>query len=73
MRDFHIWAGEPSYREIALTADKTVGASTLREALNPKKPIRLPALKVVMAFIYGCGGSNVRQLPHADRRQISKR
>ncbi|MET9250266.1 helix-turn-helix domain-containing protein [Nonomuraea sp. NPDC003709] len=56
MREFHVWAGEPSYREIALNAGKTVGASTLCEALDPNKPARLPTLKVVTAFIYGCGG-----------------
>ncbi|MFI6815388.1 hypothetical protein ACIBG7_23470 [Nonomuraea sp. NPDC050328] len=56
MREFHIWAGEPSYREIALKARKSVGASTLCEALDPKRPPRLPTLKVVTAFVYGCGG-----------------
>jgi hypothetical protein len=56
MREFHVWAGEPSYREIALNAGKTVGASTLCEALDPNKPARLPTLKVVTAFVYGCGG-----------------
>ncbi|MEV6867464.1 helix-turn-helix transcriptional regulator [Streptosporangium subroseum] len=57
MREFHIWAGEPSYREIAINAGRTVGASTLCEALDIKKPARLPSLKVVTAFIHGCGGS----------------
>ncbi|MEV7010769.1 helix-turn-helix transcriptional regulator [Streptosporangium sp. NPDC051022] len=57
MRDFHIWAGEPSYREIAINAGRSVGASTLCEALNVNKPIRLPSLKVVTAFIHGCGGN----------------
>ncbi|WP_425464777.1 transposase [Nonomuraea terrae] len=40
-----------------LSAGKTVGASTLCEALDPNKPVRLPTLKVVTAFIHGCGGS----------------
>ncbi|MEV0230780.1 hypothetical protein [Nonomuraea sp. NPDC050786] len=57
MREFHVWAGEPSFREIARNAGKTVGASTLCEALDANKPPRLPTLKVVMAFIHGCGGS----------------
>ncbi|WP_329087710.1 MULTISPECIES: helix-turn-helix domain-containing protein [unclassified Streptosporangium] len=57
MRDFQIWAGEPSYREIAINAGRTVGASTLCEALDVNKPARLPSLKVVTAFIHGCGGS----------------
>lgn len=57
MRDFHIWAGEPSYREIAINAGRTVGASTLCEALDVNKPARLPSLKVITAFIHGCGGS----------------
>ncbi|MEU0568592.1 hypothetical protein ABZ297_24885 [Nonomuraea sp. NPDC005983] len=57
MREFHVWAGEPSFREIARNAGKTVGASTLCEALDANRPPRLPTLKVVMAFIHGCGGS----------------
>ncbi|MFC3986840.1 helix-turn-helix domain-containing protein [Streptosporangium jomthongense] len=57
MRDFHVWAGEPSYREIAINAGRAVGASTLCETLNVNKPPRLPSLKVVTAFIHGCGGS----------------
>lgn len=58
MREFHVWAGEPSYREIALRSGKMVGASTLCEALNPRKAPRLPSLKVITAFIHGCGGTD---------------
>ncbi|MEU4332578.1 hypothetical protein [Nonomuraea dietziae] len=58
MRDFHTWAYEPSYRDIAIRAGKMVGASTLSEALNPYKPARLPSHKVVVAFIRGCGGGD---------------
>ncbi|MFC7721058.1 hypothetical protein [Nonomuraea recticatena] len=34
-----------------------MGASTLCEALDIRKPPKMPSLKVVMAFIRGCGGS----------------
>ncbi|MFE3454956.1 hypothetical protein ACFXJ8_39140 [Nonomuraea sp. NPDC059194] len=54
MQDFHVWAGELSYRQIVINAGKTVGASTLCEALKGKQ---MPSLKVVIAFIKGCGGS----------------
>lgn len=56
MRDFHVWAGEPSYREIAINAGRAVGASTLCEALDVNRPARMPSLKVVTAFVHGCGG-----------------
>ncbi|MEZ7132650.1 hypothetical protein ACBR40_45570 [Nonomuraea sp. AD125B] len=56
MREFHVWAGELSYREISLNSRKSVGASTLCEALDPNKRPRLPTLKLVQAFIQGCGG-----------------
>ncbi|MFE0156555.1 hypothetical protein ACFWY5_56175 [Nonomuraea sp. NPDC059007] len=47
----------PSYREIAIKAEKAVGASTLCEALDSNKQPRLPTLKLVQAFIHGCGGT----------------
>jgi hypothetical protein len=56
MHDVSAWTEGPSYREIALKARKTVGASTLCEALDANKSPRLPTLKVVTAFIHGCGG-----------------
>lgn len=57
MRDFHVWAKEPSFREISRRSGRAVAASTLCEAMNPKRPPHLPSMKLVEAFITGCGGS----------------
>jgi hypothetical protein len=58
MREFHVWAGEQSYREISRRSGGAIAASTLCEALNPNKPSRLPSMKVVEGFITGCGGGD---------------
>ncbi|MEU4541592.1 hypothetical protein AB0G15_42870 [Streptosporangium sp. NPDC023825] len=57
MRDFQIWAKEPSFHEIARNSRGAVAVSTLSTALDPNKPSRLPTMKVVEGFIIGCGGS----------------
>ncbi|GAB2474502.1 helix-turn-helix domain-containing protein [Streptosporangium sandarakinum] len=57
MRDFQVWAYDPSYGEIVRRSGRRVAVSTLSEALNPNKPARLPSMKVVTAFIIGCGGN----------------
>ncbi|MEU4409178.1 hypothetical protein AB0F88_32105 [Streptosporangium sp. NPDC023963] len=57
MRDFHVWAKELSFREIAHRSGRTVAASTLCETLSLHKPPRLPSMKIVEAFIVGCGGN----------------
>jgi hypothetical protein len=54
MKDYRIWAGEPSYRELARRSGKAFGASSLCEALNST---RLPAEKLVRAFIWACSHS----------------
>jgi DNA-binding transcriptional MerR regulator len=54
LRKFRIWAGKPSYREIAHIGRPPVAASTIAAALNGK---RLPTLYAVTALVTGCGGS----------------
>ncbi|GGT11150.1 hypothetical protein ACFFV7_35745 [Nonomuraea spiralis] len=54
MKDYRIWAGEPSYRELVRRSGKAFGASSLCEALNSP---RLPPEKLVRAFIWACSNS----------------
>lgn len=56
---FRIWAGEPPYREIARRAGNRVAASTIHTAL--KTHDELPSLRVVLAVVIGCGGSEEDQ------------
>ncbi|MBB5780746.1 hypothetical protein [Nonomuraea jabiensis] len=54
LKQYRIWAGEPSYREIVRRARNAFGASTLCEAL---KSSHLPPEKLVRAFVWACSGS----------------
>lgn len=54
LKQYRIWAGEPSYREIVRRARKAFGASTLCEAL---KSSHLPPEKLVRAFVWACSAS----------------
>lgn len=54
LRQYRAWAGNVPYRQMAARAQQTVAHSTLFVALNSNE---LPALKVVIAIIVGCGGS----------------
>ncbi|AQZ62953.1 unnamed protein product [[Actinomadura] parvosata subsp. kistnae] len=54
MKQYRIWAGEPSYRELVRRSRKAFGASTLCQALNSAQ---LPPEKLVRAFIWACSGS----------------
>jgi hypothetical protein len=56
---YRIWAGVPPYREIAQRAGSRVAASTICTAL--KNHGELPALKVVLAVVTGCGGDEEDQ------------
>jgi hypothetical protein len=58
LRRYRIWAGEPSYREMARLCGGKIGASTLNTALRSDE---LPALPVVLAVITACGGSEEDQ------------
>lgn len=55
VRAFRIWAGEPSFREMAKRAGSRTAASTICTALGSEH--ELPRLQVVLAVIAGCGGS----------------
>lgn len=54
MKQYRLWAGEPSFREIVKRSRSAVAASTLCEAL---KSNQLPPLKLVKAFVWACSGS----------------
>lgn len=53
LNKYRIWAGDPSYREIANRCGKEASASTFCKAL---KGTELPRQRLVRAFIRGCGG-----------------
>jgi hypothetical protein len=68
LRRYRIWAGEPSYRQMARRSQAgKPGASTLNTALRSD---RLPTLSLVLAVINGCGGSaeDLRRFATAWRR-----
>uniref|UniRef100_UPI003F497EB0 helix-turn-helix domain-containing protein n=1 Tax=Sphaerisporangium sp. CA-236357 TaxID=3240030 RepID=UPI003F497EB0 len=54
MRQFRIWAGEPSLRTLAQRSGGAFAASTLCKVLNGE---RLPGQDLIEAFIRACGGS----------------
>lgn len=54
MRQFRIWAGEPSLRTLAHRSGGVFGASTLCKVLKGE---RLPSQDLVAAFVRACGGS----------------
>lgn len=58
LRRYRIWAGEPSYREMARCCKGNIAASTLNTALRSDE---LPTLPVVLAVITACGGSDEDQ------------
>jgi hypothetical protein len=58
LRRYRIWAGEPSYRDMASQCRQAVAASTLCTALGRND---LPRLRVVLAIIAGCGGTEEDQ------------
>ncbi|ADH69869.1 hypothetical protein [Nocardiopsis dassonvillei] len=53
LREYRIWAGEPSFRKMSDNCRHKIAYSTLNTALNGG---RLPKLHIVEAFIEGCGG-----------------
>jgi transcriptional regulator with XRE-family HTH domain len=54
LSQFRVWAGEPSYREMALLCGHAVSAATMCTALGRDK---LPSQRVVLAIIKACGGT----------------
>lgn len=67
LRRYRIWAGEPSYRQMARSQAGKPGASTLNAALRSDE---LPSLSLVLAVVNGCGGSaeDLRRFATAWRR-----
>jgi len=55
---YRIWAGEPSFRQMAADSRQRAAASTLCTALSGDA---LPTLDVVLAVVIGCGGSEEDQ------------
>jgi hypothetical protein len=58
LRDFHQWAGEPSFRAMADQCGQRVSASTLHRALASSA---LPSFDTVLAVVIGCGGGEEDQ------------
>jgi hypothetical protein len=58
LRNYRAWAGNVPYRLIAARAHQAVAHNTVWVALNSTE---LPALKVAVAIIIGCGGSSQDQ------------
>lgn len=54
LRDYRVWAGEPSLRRMAHACRQRVSAATLQRVLAGSV---LPGLEQVLAVIEGCGGS----------------
>jgi len=59
LREYRAWAGDPPYRAMATQARQAVAHSTMYAVLNGNT--ELPKLKVVIAIIAGCGGSDEEQ------------
>lgn len=53
LRDFRIWAGEPSYRQMAANCGQLLSSTAIYRALHSGRPITATA---VQAIIRGCGG-----------------
>lgn len=58
LRRYRQWSGDPSYRTMAAAARQQVAHSTMYVALNGAS---LPKLKVVLAIVVGCGGTEADQ------------
>lgn len=56
LRQFRIWAGNPSFRDMARNCDRQMGYSTMCAVLRKDELPR--RLEVVEAIITGCGGSD---------------
>ena len=56
LRQFRIWAGNPSFRDMARNCDHQMGYSTMCAVLRKDELPR--RLEIVEAIITGCGGSD---------------
>lgn len=68
LRRYRQWAGDPSLRDMAAQSGQQVAHSTMYVAL---KRTSLPKLRVVLAIVAGCGGSQDDQRAFASAwRQV---
>lgn len=58
LRNYRIWAGQPSYRAMGIQCAQRFAASTIHAALSSNE---LPSLPMVQAIITACGGTNAHQ------------
>jgi hypothetical protein len=58
LRDYRVWAGEPSYREMSERNNRRYAPSTIYTALSGGE---LPKLSMVTAIVTGCGGGKEDQ------------
>jgi hypothetical protein len=58
LRLFRVWAGEPSFREMARACGNAVGISTMCTVLNGTE---LPTLRIMLAIVSACGASDEHQ------------
>src|ERR1017187_2083754 len=58
LRLFRVWAGEPSFREMARACGNAVGISTMCTVLNGSE---LPTLRIMLAIVSACGASDEHQ------------
>jgi hypothetical protein len=54
LREYRIWAGRPSFRELSRRAGGTPAASTICTMLRTDD---LPAFDCMLAFVSACGGT----------------
>jgi hypothetical protein len=58
LRNYRIWAGQPSYRTMGQQCGQRFAASTIHAALSSNE---LPTLPMVQAVITSCGGTDAHQ------------
>lgn len=58
LRDYRVWAGNPSYRVMSRQCGHRFAASTICTALRSRT---VPSLEMVLAIISACGGSEQHQ------------
>lgn len=59
LRQYRVWSGDPSLRDIARRAGGRTAASTIWQALRTNDAV--PRLEVVMTIVTGCGGGEEDQ------------
>jgi hypothetical protein len=63
LRDYRVWAGDPSFRMMAARSGQLASASAICTALGEDALTSevLPRLPVIMAVVAGCGGDQEDQ------------